>query len=116
MTTGVSRTAEIEERILDGLRRGRGLAAICGEEGMPHVATVMRWVSRDRDGFAARYRAARRRGAGHPGQVTYSAAVAERFLAELMRGRTAASICRDAGMPNQTTISRWINDNRDGFA
>jgi len=109
-------TKEVEARILDGVRRGRRLVDICREDGMPGVTTLMRWISQDRNGFAARYRAARRGGCGHPGVVTYSAAVADRFLAELMRGRTLTAICRDDGMPDRTTICRWVNDDRDGFA
>src|SRR4051812_9761919 len=100
--SGVSRmktkpciTAEIADHVLAELRRGRALGDICGDAGIPHVSTIMRWVEHDRDGFAARYREARRTGHGNPGPVAYTAEVANGILDGLMHGRTVAEICRD---------------------
>jgi hypothetical protein len=55
-------TAELAEKILDGLMDGRTLADICREPGMPGSSTVRDWAETDRDGFAARYATARRVG------------------------------------------------------
>lgn len=50
-------------KILAQLRGDEGdpmsLRAICAAEGMPSEMTVRRWVTEDRDGFAARYAEAR---------------------------------------------------------
>lgn len=37
------------EAILDGLADGKSLRAICREDGMPAVSTVMRWLQEDPD-------------------------------------------------------------------
>jgi hypothetical protein len=47
-------TADIADRILSELRAGRSLHDICGDDGMPCCGTVLAWVRRDRDGFAAK--------------------------------------------------------------
>ena len=52
-------TAEVADRILHELRGGRTLRAVCRDPGMPDERTVRRWVSDDREGFAARYTHAR---------------------------------------------------------
>jgi transposase-like protein len=52
-------TAEIAQRILRELTRGRSLRAVCRDQGMPPHSTVRQWVSDDREGFATRYRQAR---------------------------------------------------------
>ena len=108
-------TAEIAERILDGLSNGRRLADICGDPGMPSSATVWQWVAEDRQGFAARYRAARKTDkAGRPS--LYTAAIAERILGELSNGRTLADLCGDPGMPSTRTVWQWATEDREGFA
>ena len=53
--------AEIEERILEGLRRGQALRAICKAKGMPDESTVRRWAGGDSP-FAQDYRDARQMG------------------------------------------------------
>jgi hypothetical protein len=55
-------SAEIAQRIVDGLISGRTLLSICYDDGMPTRKTVQSWVSEDREGFAARYRSARELG------------------------------------------------------
>jgi hypothetical protein len=47
-------TTEIAQRILDELRRGRSLRAVCGDAGTPPHGTVRQWVSDDREGFGGR--------------------------------------------------------------
>src|SRR4051812_28489208 len=99
-------TAEIADRIIEGLRDGRPLSAICRDEGMPGNVTVMNWVHRDREGFAARYHEARDKGSpavsGRP--TRYSAELAERLCRELATGRTMSDVCRDPGMPADRTV------------
>lgn len=46
----------------------------------------------------------------------YSAAIAERILAELRRGRALREVCGDAGMPSPRTVHQWVNDDQEGFA
>jgi hypothetical protein len=50
-------------------------------------------VKQDRDGFAARYRQARQIGHVSADHVRYTPETADRFLAELMRGRTLLDVC-----------------------
>jgi hypothetical protein len=58
-------TAEIADRILDGLADGRTLLDVCDDEGMPAARTVRRWGINDVEGFAARVREAREIGCHH---------------------------------------------------
>ena len=39
--------------------------------------------------------------------------VREQILAELERGRSLLSICKDAGMPNRSTVQRWQKDDAE---
>ena len=45
----------------------------------------------------------------------YTDATAERLLGELRRGRALRDICQDDGMPAVRTVTRWVNDDREGF-
>src|SRR5258708_7104372 len=92
--------AEIADRILGELRAGRSLHDICRDEGMPHHDTITNWVKQDREGFAARYRQARQIGHGSSGYVCYTPETADRFLGELMNGRTLGDVCGDPDMPD----------------
>ena len=105
-------TPELAARICDEARRGRTLAQICAEDGMPKVATVCGWVQENRDGFAERYQSVRR--IGRPS--VYDAAVAERICDELCTGRSLLDVCRDEGMPVYATVCHWIKDDREGFS
>jgi hypothetical protein len=117
MTTRASLyTAEIADRILRELRNGRSLHGICCDDGMPHRETVTKWIGQDREGFAARYRQAREIAKSSPGYPGYTAATAERLLGELMGGRGLVEICGDPGMPDHTTVNRWVATDREGFA
>ncbi len=109
-------TAEIADHILGELRAGRSLHDICRDEGMPHHDTITNWVKQDREGFAARYRQARQIGHGSSGYVCYTPETADRFLGELMNGRTLVDVCGDPDMPDHTTINRWVATDREGFA
>ena len=82
---------------------------------MPALNTVLNWVKDDRDGFAARYRAARSTGnAGRPSR--YTREIADWLLGELSAGRRLREICSDAGMPSANTVRLWAAQDRDGFA
>jgi hypothetical protein len=116
MTSRVLYTPDIADRILGELRAGRSVHDICRDDGMPCRDTVLEWVRQDRDGFAARYRQARESGHGSPGPVGYTAELADRFLEELMGGRTLVEVCGDPGMPCTTTINKWVATDREGFA
>jgi len=104
------------DHVLRELRRGRSLGDICRDDGVPHIGTVMRWVAQDRDGFAARYREARQIGHGNSGHIAYSAALADRIIEQVMKGRSVVDICREPNMPNHTTVWRWAVEDREGFA
>ena len=112
-------TAETAQCILDELLAGRPLDAVCRDDGMPPRSTVRQWVADDREGFAARYREARKRGKTEllPGRPpVYTAACAERILAQLSAGRTLADICGEADMPVPGTVWQWVVADADDFA
>ena len=58
MTYAIDDVAAIQSRLLSELETGRSLRQVCSDEGMPHFATVLRWVAADA-GFASRYTRAR---------------------------------------------------------
>jgi hypothetical protein len=110
-------TAELAARVLDALSAGRTLGEVCAEDTMPCEVTVRKWVQEDVDGFAARYRRARQ--IGHtilPGQVRYTREIADQVTDALMIGQSLSELCKDQGMPSPATISRWVAEDRDGFA
>jgi hypothetical protein len=110
-------TAAIAERILRQLSHGRTLAAICGDPGMPAANTVWQWQRDDREGFAARFRRARKIGGAKGGGPTvYSAEIAEWILVELRDGRTLSDVCRDPDMPVPSTVRNWADEDREGFS
>jgi hypothetical protein len=109
-------TAEIADHILGELRAGRSLQDICRDDGMPHRDTISRWVGQDHEGFAARYYQARETARSSPTYTGYSAETAERFLGEVMDGRSLVEVCGDPGMPDHTTVNRWVVADREGFA
>jgi terminase small subunit-like protein len=109
-------TAEIADRILGELRVGRSLQEICCDDGMPHRDTVANWARHDREGFAERYRQARQIGRRCAGHLGYPPETVDRLLGELMRGRPLVEVCGDPGMPDHTTVNRWVANDRDGFA
>jgi hypothetical protein len=53
-----SYTFEVSEAICQQMAEGKGLRAICAQEGMPHRATVLKWLN-DRPDFVSRYAQAR---------------------------------------------------------
>jgi hypothetical protein len=107
---------EIADRILAEVARGRSLADICRDEGMPNADTVRRWMAFDRQGFAARMQDARLTGHGRACHNWYSRDIADRILDGIAAGRTMASVCRDIGLPCRATVVHWIRDDHDGFA
>jgi hypothetical protein len=110
-------TAELAQRILGQLSGGRSLRAVCRDHGMPSLNTVLKWVSDDREGFAARYRQAQKignAGRGRPSLCT--AQIADRILEELSNGRRIGEICGDPGMPSAAAVRQWAIEDRAGFA
>jgi transposase-like protein len=101
-------TAELAQRILDALRNGRSLRAICRDDGMPSMNTVLKWVREDHDGFAARYREACATGHAPRGRPSrYTAELGEWILQQLWDGRSLGEICGDPGMPSAATVRLW---------
>ena len=108
-------TPELAESVLQQLRAGRGLRAVCAGAGMPSARTVQAWVNGDVDGFAAACRAAR--DIGRPrGVPSFTPGIAAQILAGLRAGRLPIEICRDPGMPRYATLRDWIRHDRHGFA
>lgn len=58
MAYAIEEVVEIQEKLLAEIQTGRSLRQVCKEEGMPHFATVLRWVASDAD-FATKYARAR---------------------------------------------------------
>lgn len=49
-------------------------------------------------------------------KTTYTEAVAAAVLNRLAEGETLRAICRDEGMPPESTVREWALDDREGFA
>jgi transposase-like protein len=112
-----SYTAEFADRIVQELKQGRTLSDICAEPDMPCDTTVRKWLARDIDGFAARFEQAREIGAPLVCYPTrYTAEIGDRILGEITSGRTLVDLCKEPGMPPQTTIRQWVIDNREDFS
>lgn len=47
---------------------------------------------------------------------SYSQEIADMVCAELIKGRTLRDVCRDEGMPPESTVRTWVYDDREGFA
>jgi transposase-like protein len=45
----------------------------------------------------------------------YSAEIAERILQKLQTGRSLRHVCKDNGMPPESTVRNWVADDREGF-
>lgn len=52
---------------------------------------------------------------GLHGNSTFTREVADRILAELKDGRTLRAVCRDEGMPSESTVRTWAVEDMDGF-
>jgi transposase-like protein len=110
-------TPELAQHILDQLSSGRSLRAVCRNDGMPALNTVLKWVRDDREGFAARYRQALRIGNVPRGRPSlYTDEIADRILVELLDGRRICEICADPGMPSAAAVKLWVMEDRNGFA
>lgn len=46
----------------------------------------------------------------------YSAELAQQVCEQLATGRTLRDVCRDDGMPTETSIRHWVLENREGFS
>jgi hypothetical protein len=55
-------TREIANRVIEDLMGGRTISEICGDPDMPGLTAINSWIATDRDGFAARYKEARKTG------------------------------------------------------
>src|SRR3954462_12889221 len=110
-------TSEAAERVLDALRCGRSLRAVCREErGVPTLNTVLKWVKEDREGFAARYAEARRIGNAPRGRpALYSPEIADWILRGLSEGRRLSDICAEPGLPSASAVRQWAIEDRAGF-
>jgi transposase-like protein len=110
-------TCEVAERILSQLGSGRSLRAICRDDGVPSLNTVLKWVRDDIDGFAARYREAQRLGNAPRGRPSlYSEEITGRIFDGLLGGRRLCEICAEPGMPSAATVQLWVTEDRNGFA
>jgi hypothetical protein len=108
--------AELADRILQEVARGRALGEICAEPGMPCETTVRQWVADDIEGFAARYGQAREIGeplVRHPSSD--AAGIGEGIAGDITGGSPLADLCSEPGMPPQGMIRPWIVDSREDF-
>jgi hypothetical protein len=97
--------------------QGRVLIDICAEPDMPCETTVRKWLADDIEGFAARYSEAREIGGPLVRHATrYTPEIADKIVGEITSGRTLVDLCREPGMPPQTTIRQWVADNREDFS
>ena len=50
------------------------------------------------------------------GKLTFTREVADKILEGLAEGMTLREVCRQDGMPRESTVRLWVLDDRDGFA
>jgi hypothetical protein len=98
------------ERVLQKLLTGRSLRDVCGDPGMPRESTVRNWVADNREGFAARYRQARK--VGDKAVADRKLELIDWILDELASGRTLRDVCRNHGMPAHNTALAWMAEHR----
>jgi hypothetical protein len=106
----VGYTTQIADQFLEELMGGRTLVKVCGDPGMPCTTTINKWVATDREGFAARYRAARQVGQLSQAEVPYTAEIADQILDALMSGQPLHDICAEPDMPSATSVQHWLKD------
>ena len=58
MAYALAEVCEIQDRLVAEIQTGRSLRQVCGDEGMPDIRTVTRWLVADAD-FAHKYARAR---------------------------------------------------------
>ncbi|MGM5020196.1 terminase small subunit protein [Tardiphaga sp. 367_B4_N1_1] len=46
----------------------------------------------------------------------FSAEIAKEICSKLAEGRTLRDVCRDDGMPSESTVRTWALDDREGFS
>lgn len=108
-----SYSRELADRICALMAAGQSVEAICSAPDMPRASTVRGWVSRNCDGFAARYRAVTLH--KWP-ESQYGEELAAWICDQLATGRSLHSICREEGMPAHSTVLRWAQRDINGFA
>jgi hypothetical protein len=89
--------------------QGEALQAVCAEPGMPHRASLYRWV-KAKPRFGEMMRLARQAAArsGRAAQLsTYCPVAAAEICERMAEGETLAAICRDPLMPAYSTVHRW---------
>lgn len=97
-------------RLLDGLAAGKTLVELCRQKGMPHPASVSRWL-REHPDFAEAVKEARRVGAGAQADqlVAMTRELVDRARdGELQPGEVAA--VREHSNTLRWFLSRWAPD------
>src|SRR5262245_26602809 len=56
------------------------------------------------------------RGKQRPGEVRYTDEIGCKICALLAQGRTLRSICRQSGMPHESSVRGWARDPKHPFA
>ena len=49
-------------------------------------------------------------------QTKYTSELAQYICDEMAKGRSVRDVCREPGMPDQSTVNCWVIDDREGFA
>lgn len=49
-------------------------------------------------------------------QTTHTPEIAQAVCERLAEGETLRQVCRDEGMPPESTVRMWVMDDREGFA
>jgi hypothetical protein len=96
-------TQKIADTICDRLIEGESLRAICREEGMPGIATVMQWLDRNPT-FAAQYTRARELQADALDWEIMEAARQAPERVTVTVGENATKTCVDGGEVNNRRL------------
>ncbi len=101
-------TAEIADRILNGLASGQGLRALCRGPDMPTRPSVLRWLATRPDFARLAAHARQIGGLTGPGRPSgHNAPVVDHIYDRLCAGEPLRTLCRDPAMPSRSTVHTW---------
>lgn len=101
-------SARLARAITQRVAAGESLWAVCEAAGMPHRASVYRWVKQV-PRFAEALRLARERAkrGAKAALAAWCPLAAQEICERLCEGETLAAICSDPTLPAYSTVYRW---------
>ena len=103
-------SAELGRAICARVAAGETVQSICRDEGMPSRGTVTEWA-KSWGAFGKVLKRAKALGGWdhekHRRPRGYDEVTAREIFARVCEGEALSAICKDPGMPGQSTVARW---------